>query len=303
MINYYMPGFYENQPLYANYLYLQANYPECFYDNVKIHTVFGSFPLCLWNGGSAYIYGPHADISLISQLFEWYKNRNINIQLTFTNPLIEETDIYDRYCNSILKEAEKFSNISVLVSSNILDIYIREKYPSLKIDLSVIFAEKERNNYSLPFGDFNNIVLPRTHIKDMKFLESIPKEERIKYEILVNDPCPVNCPRLYSHYEDTAKIQLFDKSVKDFKAKCTNLTKTCSPFAYYNTRQYNYSYEELLILEKMGFTQIKISGRLFPVYGVLNTTQYLIKPEYLLDVQRFLLSDFKEAKYSHFIWS
>ena len=73
----------------------------------------------------------------------------------------------------------------------------------LENNINHLVYEKELENYY-------QIVLPRRKVKDFDFLNSISKENRDKFELLCNDPCPVTCPRLYTHYKDFAKATLYE---------------------------------------------------------------------------------------------
>ena len=37
-----------------------------------------------------------------------------------------------------------------------------------------------------------------------EYLETIPEDKRGKIEFLCTDPCPDNCPRIYTHYKNFA---------------------------------------------------------------------------------------------------
>lgn len=305
MINYYLPGIYNNQPLYSKILSLKEEYPWCFYDDVNIEYIFGCFPGCIWNGG----VHSNQDVLVTSKdmtnLFKWYFNKGIKVQLTFTNPALEETDVYDRYGNTILKIASNFTNIEILVSSPILEEYIRKNYPNFRIDQSIIATTRKRAEYNLDdtkedILKYNRIVLPRKYIKDFDFLNSVPEEYRSRIEILANEPCPTECPRLFSHYYNIGESSLFMEP--SGKTGCSNAQKLKTPMVFYNTREYNYNnYEELSEIKKLGYTEIKIGGRLTPLHTILYMGQYLIKPEYKLDVQRILLIPFKYVKYPSLI--
>ena len=54
MINYYCPDILVGYRFYPNILEMKQDYPEMFYDDVNIKTVFGNFPNLTWNGGSLF---------------------------------------------------------------------------------------------------------------------------------------------------------------------------------------------------------------------------------------------------------
>lgn len=290
MINYYCPGFAESQPAYQVLFCLRDEYPECFYPNVRIAKIYGNFPNMIWNGGSCW-YGENLDGPAIRRYFEWYSTKDVTLQLVCTNPILTEYDLHDRYCNAILKIASEYDFVEVLVSSPILEEYIRNLYPHMKIDKSIIATTKQNNteldtleNYLSLTEQYNKCVLPRKYTQDLNFLKQIPEDKRDKFEILVTDPCPITCPRLYSHYESLAKGQMYiDEGCEDDRG-CT-MPFSESPFRNYTYRKYRYSYEQIVEnLEPLGFTEIKLSGRLNMITTILAIVPYLIKPEYQRDV-------------------
>ena len=191
MINYYCPDFYHAQQCYALLFELQEKGKQCFFPNVNIKAIYGCFPGCIWNGGGFTFGNGAIDYRVMHDYFKWYADKNVIIQLTFTNPTLEQTDIYDRYGNAILEAASHYDNIEVLVVSPFLEEYIRGKYPHIKIDKSIIATTKERESetdnldgYIKTLDNYNRCVLPRKYSKDREFLRTIPKDYRDKFEIL-----------------------------------------------------------------------------------------------------------------------
>ncbi len=295
MINYYCPGFVESQRAYRILFWLRDHAPQCFYDNVRIKKIYGNFPNMIWNGGS-YWFGPVMSREDVRQYFNFYSDKDVTLQLVCTNPILEETDVYDRYCNMILDEASHWDFVEVLVSSDILEKYIREKYPHMHIDKSIIATTRDRDSdddslegYLKTLDDYNMCVLPRKYSKNFEFLEKIPVDKRDRFEILVTDPCPITCPRLYTHYTDMARVQLYEDIDKD-SIGCTSFHPE-NPFHRWTYRKYQSSYEELCEkYEPLGFTEIKISGRTSMVQMVIMMVPYLIKPEYRSDIYYDLFS-------------
>lgn len=296
MINYYMPGFYECQTAYKRYFYLRDHYPECFYDNVNIKKIYGCFPNMIWNGGGAF-FGLGVSRQEIYDTFHFYADKGVQLQITCTNPVLEESDVYDRFGNTVLQIASEFDFIEVLVSSPILEEYIRKTYPKLKIDKSIIATTRDRDtdsdNLEFYLGQlekYNMIVFPRKYSKDIDFLTSVPEDKRDKFEVLATDPCPIYCPRLYSHYEDMGRRQLL---CANGELGCTSFNDGY-PFKSKKFVKFQMKYPELVeTYEPLGYTEIKISGRIFMTDMVLLTSEYLIKPEYRHDVMVFLFEPYR----------
>lgn len=295
MINYYCPGFMEAQPIYKDLFELKKYHPECFYDNVNIKKIYGNFPNMIWNGGTVW-FGPQYTGSQIMEYFMWYSEQNITLQLICTNPILEEQDLYDRYCNMVLDIASQFDFIEILVSSPILEEYIRNKYPHIKIDKSIIgttsFLNSEMDNineYIDLLNRYNVIVLPKKYSKDFDFLNQFPHSIRSRIEILATDPCPRDCPYIYKHYQDYGKVQL-NLQPSSTANYCYGVTNK-NPFRQWNNRDQQYTYEELTkTLEPMGFSEIKLSGRTNATHIGLYILPFLIKPEFLADVYDIILT-------------
>lgn len=296
MLNYYCPDFYFAQQAYAILFDLYNKSKQCFYPNVNIKTIYGCFPGCIWNGGGFNFGNGAVDYRVMYDYFEWYSHQDVTIQLTFTNPTLEQTDIYDRYGNAILEAASHYENVEILVVSPYLEEYIRGKYPHMKIDKSVISTTQTRDTevdslegYLKILDNYNKCVLPRKYSKNREFLQSIPVEFRNRFEILVTDPCPVFCPHLYTHYEELGRVQSY-QALSDNVSGC-HMISGDNPFRQWMYRAHQVSYDELNeFYDQEGFSEIKLSGRGSYVFVVLTIVPYLIKPEYRKDVYNLLLN-------------
>ncbi len=285
MINYYCPGFYTGKQLYQKIFFLKEKNPEIFNLDVNIKAIFGSFPCMIWNGGSTHL-GNIENITNIKSIIEGYKKLNVQLQLTCTNPLLKKEHLNDIYCNKILDLWSKTEN-SVLVASPILEEYLRNKYPYLKIDRSVVNTHHDLDWENILDTKYNNIVMPRRYSKDFEYLSQIKKQYRNRIEIICNDKCPINCKRIDFHYHEFAKYTLFQQDEK-LTLECTNLERKKSPFLNYKKDEI--SYED--IINKylpLGYTEFKLTGRLNPVTISASIIPYLFKQEYQIDSIPFLL--------------
>ena len=261
-----------------------------------------------WNGGGCYTGENISSYNILNKLFEWYLEHNINLQLTFTNPCLEKEDIYDRYCNTILKIASEYSNISILIVSDILEDYIKNKYPNIKLDRSLVATRKNQFNYDInkikeDLNKYNQIVLPKIYLKDWNFLNLIPRDDRERIEIIINETCPIDCPYSYSHYLKYGLIQLYGNK-DSIDTGCMQPDRFKDPFVYYRAEQNNaiLKLSELNQYEENGFISMKISGRYYPIVAILQTIDYFIKPEYRTDVLTFLFKPFENEQYNNFIF-
>ena len=292
MINFMLPGMYENSKLNFIFLSLFHKHPEYFEKGVKINAVYGNFQFCTWDGGRIFLPFQYRQASRekIEKIIKGYNNNfKIPIRFVFTNSLIQERDLYDRFNNLVLKMADTGIN-EVVVSSPILEEYIRTEYSSYKIISSTTKClknpeealEEVKKDYFLTCLDYNLN-------KNWDFLNSIPKEERNKVEILINAICPASCQNRKNHYRlngisnleygklyQASNCHIFTSTLDPVMERGNNLTKQDIYNKYYPA----------------GFSHFKIEGRtLTPLENACNYVKFMVKPEYQLFVLNEIFLD------------
>lgn len=292
MINYYCPDFVVGAKVYPLIKVLQRDFPEMFYENVNIKKVYGNFPNCTWNGGSTF-FGYHIfEQEKIESLFNIYKNLGIKIQLTMTNPKLEDFDCFDRFGNYILMLVNEFyaNDVEVLVSSPILEEYIRKFYTNIKLSRSIVNTGDDYD-FKEALTKFENIVIPQRYIRNFEFLSQFTDEEKKRIEILCSDMCNINCPRISTHYEEFAYVSLYLKS-GDARI---NPNIFCNSSVVRSSDQYNInkrlvSYDKIITkYEPKGFTEFKLAGRGSVPNLSESVVGYMIKPEFQLGVMKELV--------------
>ena len=123
MINFHIPDFYRFINLNNLLVYFINNeYTSCFYENIKIGSIYGSFPGTIWNGGRP-SFG-NCDYETIQQIIEYFNSNQIPLRFTFTNSCINESHLNDEYCNKIVQLANNGMNeiifYNLFYSSNII---------------------------------------------------------------------------------------------------------------------------------------------------------------------------------------
>lgn len=285
-----LPDFYIGDSIYNELIALFKKYPEIIIPNTEISCIYGNFPSSIWNGGG-FTFGNVFFKQQMKDLIAFYNEElNLPLRFTFTNPLINDTQIYDTYSNLIAECGHNGKN-EILTSSPILEKYLKQHYPRYKYCRSILAAEIEP--YKIE-KDTYLTVLKRDKNNDWEYLNSIPSEDRPKIEFLCTDPCPDNCPRIYSHYRDLARAQLeYSNNTKE--ANCS-MGKVKGKFThlYRKTQLRTYISREDIDLKYLpkGFNQFKISGRGHPYSIVTGICDYLIKPEYHQDVTGILLNPY-----------
>jgi len=282
MIYYYIPDFFWHYNVNVRLLELIQTEPDMFYDDFKIGAVFGNFPNCIWNGGGHH-HGRHVGVEEMQNISAQFNYYGVPLRLTMTNPVVEETDVYDRYANYIMQNLNNGFN-QVLVANSILEEYIREKYPEYPVIRSIIASE---NVYYDDSDKYFMSVLRKHKNTDIRFLQSIKNKDKI--ELLVNETCDEDCPRAYTHYLEFSKKQRYlDNTGEELIIKCTCDRK------YPRNRFYNLSMcltrdKIKNIYEPMGFKHFKISGRGSHGGIILDYAHYMVKPEWKEDFLNMML--------------
>ena len=133
-----VPEFYKLKNVWTFILKLQKSHPILFIPNRKIYSIYGSFPNMIWNGGRVCVADEDISEDEIRETFELYTSYNVCLSLTMTNLVLEEKHLSDKYCNKILEIAntERY-NTECIVAKDLMEEYIRSKFPNIKINKSI----------------------------------------------------------------------------------------------------------------------------------------------------------------------
>lgn len=290
-----MPDFILGTHLYDTLTWFQDNFPDIFYPERQMFSVFGAWPGMVWGGGSAFIQDVIPSSEQMDEQISIYNEKfRMMFVYTFTNPLLEEKHIYDTYCNKACEILNNHPGNAILVVSPILEEHIRQNYPNIKIHKSIISTENQ--DYD-PSDKYDMTVLKRIRNADNEFLRNIPDNIKKKLEILCTDPCPDDCPLIYEHYRKFAKSTI--NFTLHSEHKCVMGDKMMDPFVLYYREHYLKTYvspSRVDDLSNMGFSYFKLSGRGDLCSMVENAIMYLIKPEYQADVRRIVYFKYLQRK-------
>ena len=260
-------------------------YSDFFNNDSKITAFFGSFGNCCWNGGRENKVKSFKKLEECFKIIKQINSLGISVRFTFTNPLITEYELNDYVGNSLMKMANNGMN-GVIVASEVLHKYLKEKYPNFHYVYST-------TNCSLNIEDYNNdydiSVLDYRLNKDKDFLNSI--KDKSKIEILVDDCCP-SCKFRKQHFENVGKYNLGE----DIDISCLNpenYGKYENPKNFYEsllrTMKNSLTYEEVEEYKKMGFNKFKLTGRSQGRRFLLDSyIYYFVKPEFRHNVKSIL---------------
>ncbi|MCM1218315.1 MAG: hypothetical protein NC548_27835 [Lachnospiraceae bacterium] len=288
-IYFHLPGFFQHQKL--NYLFATflRDDPDSFYPNIKIGSVYDTFPNAIWNGGRV-IINTEVPKPFIEQTYSMFNDLGIPVRHTFTNNSLEPTDVYDRYCNAIMKLGDNGMN-EVLVNQPELEEYIREKYPSYKIISSTTKRLTNLGDLNRDLEkDYKLVVLDYTLNRDPRVF-TLSDISRI--EILVDAYCCDNCPRRTEHYKHMSGVQANyayqgNPNLDEDPFLCQYIADDF--YRVLMTRKSVIKVEELYgFYHQAGICNFKIEGRTNNPADVLESyIYYMVKPEFR-DHTRLLL--------------
>ena len=203
MILFSIPDYWGFYALNLALIELMEQQPQKFYDDVKIDSIYGSFP-CIWNGGR-YLTGS-TSFENIKATISPFMERGISIRHTFTNCLLEEKHLSDTLCNQICKLTEHPLN-GVNISSQLMKDYIEKHYPLFYTMWSTTICTSNLDEINR-LSQNNLLVLDYNLNNQWEQLKQLIHPENI--EILVCESCLPNCPHRQKHYQNESNNQLYN---------------------------------------------------------------------------------------------
>ena len=279
-IGFALPGMYENFLSNTILLKLMKQYPEAFYENIKIDAIFGNFQFCIWDGGRIFTSYSHTTLEQIKEIKEFYNDlNNIPIRFIYTNNQIKEEHLTDRFCNLVTELCENELN-EIVVNSSLLENYLRDKYPKYKFISSTTKCLKDKD---LAIQELNNdyykVCLDYNLNHNLDFLKTLTEEQKKKVEFLINPICGAKCSNRAKHYKLNSIFSL--TYGKQYKLDFCNITfSNLYPLDKFARNEL--TPEDIYGQYKdMGFYSYKIEGRTFSYETHLGSIiKYLVKPEF-----------------------
>ena len=181
--------------------------------------LFGT-PSNIWAGGQIPgIYGEFKKETL-KNLYAYLQQNLTNPILNFSNTNLTKEDLKDEYANFILETSFEY-NARFIVYSDYLRDYIKEKNPDATVVASVIKAncrfqgpnkieeatiENETNYYNKLLKEYDIVVVRPEYSKDILPYHPEYIDDISRLEVLINQPCIKNCPKMPEHYKCTEKL-------------------------------------------------------------------------------------------------
>ena len=301
-VRFHLPGIRYNFPLNMFWISLLNTHPEYFREGVRIASVFGAFPFSLWNGGRL-CGNDQCDAAYVKNVIKSINGQGIPIRYTFTNPLLQEEDLRDPFCNFCLKEADNGKN-EVLVFSPLLEEYIRKNYPSYAIDSTTCKEIRDVEALNMELSrDYKYVVLDYNLNNQWDLLSGLERKEKL--EVLVNALCTPDCKRRGDHYRNIAQNQKImmenrkrpaSRQVPVIPWKCEYGDKNC----IYTIQDYKTFVSPAQIWEEYvprGINNFKIEGRTANLFSLVETyCFYMLKPERAGEARLLLYRNLEQAK-------
>lgn len=296
MIQFTVPDFYEKGQFNLAWMAFMKMYPEKF-EQCRVSSVYGSFPLMIWAGGRQNKVDNINFVGLedVRRIFSMFNSNGVGVVLTFTNSLLQKEHLGDFYCNSVLEILAGSSLNAVLVNSPVLEVYIRNSYPELKIYRSTTTCSKD-----LSEARYDRIVVDFTLNNSPSLRNAVlTKEQRQRVEIILNDTCPPYCPYRKAHYEYISQYNLQGglgriEPLQPWKCQHpeykTSFYKNLQNPATISVDQMKFYHDSL------GFSHFKIVGREYnPVQLAEIYTYYMVKPEHQAEVMSWAIYHFSNV--------
>lgn len=237
--------------------------------NFKINA-FGT-PKSKWSGGRLSAVTVNRN-SFIKNLLQYIVSIGVRPSLTFSNHHIGKEDLDDPFCNYILDVANEL-DCNLIISSDLLFKYVKDKYPSMYCTASVIKpifefqapekqpnynAEEELNYYNKLSKKYDKVVV-RPEFSKFYLNEYYRKIKDIsKIEVLLNQTCEINCPYCTKHYaffEQKENDKLGKEKHFSCFLKSQPLEKKIAPKLYFDIPETDN------LVNNIGIKHLKLQGR------------------------------------------
>ena len=281
---YHLPGLFEFYELYRVFLPLYRAHREYFYDWCRIGSIYGAPPDCIWGGGRI-----GSGDCTAQEALALTREYGVSARLTFSNSLLRGEHLTDRKCNALCRlfsESVGPQN-SVIIHSELLLRYLRERYPKLYFVSSTtkvltaftqLQAELARDEFRFVVPDFR---LNRAFDR----LNALPEAAKDKVELLCNECCWFGCKERSACYEAVSRKNLGEAAPEHICA-----APDAAGGYRFSRAMENPGFIGVEAIRRiympMGFSHFKIEGRSLGSALILEfLLHYLTKPEYQLRVR------------------
>ena len=303
MIAYYhLPGLFEFYELYKVFLPLFYENRDWFYDWCDIGSIYGAPADCVWGGGRVGFGDDNPE-----EVFALMEKYGISSRLTFSNSLLREEHLSDRKCNDLCKIMVRgtgdcsamergtgsYLENGVIVHSDLLTDYLKNKYPELYLVSSTtkVITDFDEFVKELDREEFRYIVPDFRLNKAFDKLSTLSELQKNKVEFLCNECCYFGCTDRKACYENVSK-KVLGIDCEDHICKAPEsvdgyvFSKAMKNKGFIGIDDIKDTYLP------MGFSNFKIEGRSLGSALVLEfLLYYMTKSEYQLNVREAIYLD------------
>ncbi len=290
--HFHLPGLFEFYEFYREFLRLYREHREYFYDWCDIGSIYGAPADCLWGGGRV-SSGDHDPAEVFALLREY----GISARLTFSNSLLREPHLSDRKCNALcamLSEgAEGEQRNGVILHSDLLLDYLKERYPALYFVSSTtkVLTDFEALRAELDREDFQYVVPDFRLNKAFAQWNTLEQRQKDKVELLCNECCWFGCRDRKACYEAVSRRNLGEDGAEHIcrapgAGEGYRFSRAMRNPGFIGTDDIRNVYLP------MGFSQFKLEGRGLGSALILEfLLYYMTKPAYQLCVREEIYLD------------
>ena len=285
---YHLPGLFAFYELYRVFLPLFREHREYFYSWCDIGSLYGAPADCIWGGGR--VGFGDAEPRQVLALTEEY---GISARLTFSNSLLRQEHLSDKKCNRLCALLNQQEGNGVIVHSDLLLEYLKQKYPNLYFVSSTTKVLTDFRQFldEVNREDFRFVVPDFRMNKAFRELNTLTEVQRGKVEFLCNECCWFGCQDRRMCYENVSRKNL-GESCPDHV--CTapggsqgyRFSKAMENPGFIGVEDIRKTYLP------MGFSHFKIEGRGLGSALILELLlYYMTKPEYQIHVREAVYLD------------
>lgn len=237
----------------------------------RFHFVAGA-PPCAWSLDWFVQRRPIAFDAYCNAL-EAYAKQSTGVILVFDNPLLNEADLEDPYCLSLVNELHKRDRLrlnAVSVASDALATRLRAAIPSLKIHCHVnrLVMEKGKRTaalYNKLATMYDRVCLHPADAVKPTITQAL--ENKGKFDIVMNDPCLRTCPVRREHIALLAEMRRASYDTELMRRRSDLITRVgcqkINPAQLAQKASCNLTREEACALYADGFRSFIIQAQQF----------------------------------------
>lgn len=288
-IFYHLPGLFEFYDLYKSFLPLYREHREYFYGWCEIGSIYGAPMDCIWGGGRVG-FGDESPENVLALVNEYA----ISARLTFSNSLLGEEHLSDRFCNSLCTMFEHGAvQNGIIVHSDLLLNYIKTRYPDFYFVSSTtkVLTDFEQFRQELNREDFRYVVPDFRFNRSFGKLNMLTDVQKQKVEFLCNECCWFDCHARKNCYENVSR-----KSLGEDCEDHICVSPTAKNGYRFSDAMKNPGFIGVADIQNVyssaGFSHFKIEGRSLGSAIILEfLLYYMVRPEYQLKVREEIYLD------------